>query len=69
MEALSRSEKLTEALGEYAKALSENYSQGMKFARNKVINILEECVPEPLNGECWNDCIFEIMQEIDNLRD
>lgn len=66
---MDRSERLTQALGEYAKELSNANSNGMLLAKNRIINIFEECIPEKINGECWNDCIDEMMHEIDNLRE
>lgn len=71
---MDRHERLTEALSNYAKALAltpntEHYHNSIILARNKIVCIFEECIPEKLNGECWNDCIDEMMHEIDNLRE
>jgi len=71
---MDRSERLTEALSGYAKALAlkpntEHYQNSIILARNKIVCIFEECIPERLDGESWNDCIDEMMHEIDNLRE
>jgi hypothetical protein len=70
---MDRFERLSIALQEYADVLkltpnTQHYIRSVDLARNKIVCIFEECIPERLNGECWNDCIDEMMHELDNLR-